>query len=108
MDILIGDSFREVTEVRTLTEEEAAAKKKLEAEQEQFYKDSQPVYEENAKIYKEAREKGIARKDVKVPDELKKKLAELRIENSRIRKEMQEYNNTESKYFGRVWVFLQN
>jgi len=108
MDILIGDSFSEVTEVRKLTEEEAAAKKKLEEKQDVLRKESQPVYEENAKLYKEASKKGIARKDVKVPDELKKKLADLRKESSKNRKELQKYSNTESKYFGRVWVFLQN
>lgn len=33
-------------------------------------KESQPVYEDYSNLYKEAREKGIAIKDVKIPDDL--------------------------------------
>ncbi|MFC1556103.1 FG-GAP repeat domain-containing protein [candidate division KSB1 bacterium] len=106
LDILIGDFFDEVTEVRTLTVEEKAAKEELEKEQETADKDYETLYEEYSKIMEVAGEKGIASKDVKIPEELDKKMESTGEEMSRLYRELRKYSTTESKTFGRVWVFL--
>lgn len=106
LDILVGDSFYEVTEVRTLTEAEKTAKNSLLNEQKTSREESRPMYDRYSKIMKDAAAKGIARKDVKIPEDLQKMMDAASKESSRLYKELQKYKTTESKYFGRVWVFI--
>jgi len=107
LDILVGDVFREVTKVRTLTNEDKEKSKELKEKLVEARKKAEPVYEEFTKLMEDAQRKGIARNDVKIPEDLQKKMDLVQEEQMKVYDEMQKYSTTESKSFGRVWVFIR-